>query len=43
MTFPFNPALGTILVVGEVIGPAGPTGVVLALDTGATGTAINVD
>jgi len=41
MTFPFNPASGTVLVVGEVIGPVGTTVVVLALDTGATGTSIN--
>ena len=41
MTFAFNPASGAVLVVGELIGPAGPTGVVLALDTGATGTTID--
>jgi hypothetical protein len=43
MTFPFSPALGTILVVARLIGPFGPTRVVLCLDTGATGTTIGVD
>jgi hypothetical protein len=43
MTFPFSPALGTILVVARFVGPLGPTRVVLCLDTGATGTTIGVD
>jgi predicted aspartyl protease len=41
--FPFNPALGTILVGGELTGPSASTIVVLALDTGASGTTINAD
>src|SRR5262249_31371759 len=43
MTFPVNPALGTILGAARLLGPLGPTRVVLCLDTGATGTTIAVD
>jgi hypothetical protein len=43
VTFLFNPRLGTILVGAELTGPSATTIVALALDTGASGTTINVD
>jgi len=41
VSFSFNPGLGTILVVCRLTGPLGTFDVVLALDTGASRTAIN--
>lgn len=41
MTFGFRADSGLILVEAEVSGPIGKSGAILALDTGATGTALN--
>jgi predicted aspartyl protease len=43
VTFRFNPSLATILVRGDVSGPAGTEAVALCLDTGASRTAISLD
>jgi predicted aspartyl protease len=43
VNFPFKPSLGTILVGAELTGPAATKIVVLALDTGASGTTINTE
>ena len=42
MSYPFNPERGLIVVQAEVSGPSGTIVLRLALDTGATGTMINV-
>ena len=42
MSFPFDPAQGLIVVSAELWGPSGSVVLRLALDTGATGTVINV-
>jgi hypothetical protein len=41
MSFPFNPQQGLIVVRVGVVGPSGSAVLRLALDTGATGTAID--
>jgi aspartyl protease len=41
MSFPFSPQQGLVLVSVEVTGPSGSAVLRLALDTGATTTAIN--
>ena len=40
--FSFDPQQGLILVLAELQGPAGTAGLRLALDTGATDTAVSV-
>jgi hypothetical protein len=40
MTFPFQPGAGNIQVQARIIGPAGPSRVMLLLDTGSNGTTI---
>ena len=42
MTFSFDPRKGLIVVHAELWGPAGSAVLQLALDTGATGTLVNV-
>ena len=42
MSVPFDPWQGLIIVPAELWGPAGSAVIRLALDTGATSTAINV-
>ena len=42
MSVPFPPQSGLVIVPGAVEGPSGTGGLRLALDTGATGTLINV-
>lgn len=42
MSFPFDPGHGLVVVHTEVLGPSGSIVLRLALDTGATGTMINV-
>ncbi len=42
MSYPFNPGRGLVVVQAEVFGPSGSIVLRLALDTGATGTMINV-
>jgi Aspartyl protease len=40
MKFPFQPGAGAIQVQARIIGPAGPSRLVLLLDTGASGTTV---
>ena len=42
MNYPFDPERGLIVVQAEVFGPSGSIVLRLALDTGATGTMVNV-
>ena len=42
MSYSFNPQHGLIIVQSELFGPSGSIVLRLALDTGATGTMINV-
>ena len=42
MNYSFNPHRGLVVVQAEVFGPSGSIVLRLALDTGATGTMINV-
>ncbi len=42
MSFPFDPQQGLIIVRAELWGPSGSAVLRLALDTGATGTVVNV-
>ncbi len=42
MSFPFEPQQGLIIVRAELWGPSGSAVLRLALDTGATGTVVNV-
>jgi predicted aspartyl protease len=42
MSAPFDPSQGLIIVSAELWGPSGSAVLRLALDTGATGTVINV-
>ncbi len=42
MSHAFNPDRGLVVVQAEVFGPSGSVVLRLALDTGATGTLINV-
>ena len=42
MSFPFDPRQGLLIVWAELFGPSGRVRLRLALDTGATGTLINV-
>jgi hypothetical protein len=42
MSFPFDPKKGLVTVRAELWGPAGSAVLRLALDTGATGTLVNV-
>ena len=42
MSFPFEPQQGPIIVRAELWGPSGSAVLRLALDTGATGTVVNV-
>jgi len=42
MSFPFDPQRGLVTVSAELFGPSGSAILRLALDTGATGTLINV-
>ena len=42
MSFSFNPQYGLIIVHAELTGPSGSAVLRLALDTGATGTLVNV-
>jgi hypothetical protein len=42
MTIPFHPQHGLVIVQAAVEGPSGSAVLRLALDTGATGTVINV-
>ena len=42
MSFPFEPQQGLIIVHAELWGPSGSAVLRLALDTGATGTVVNV-
>lgn len=42
MSFPFNPNQGLVIAQAELWGPAGSAVLRLALDTGATGTLVNV-
>ncbi len=42
MNFPFDSDNGLVIVYSEIIGPTGSIVLRLALDTGATGTMINV-
>lgn len=43
MSHPFDPERGLIIVHTELTGPSGSAILRLALDTGATGTLVNVD
>ena len=42
MSYSFNPQRGLVIVQAELFGPSGSIVLRLALDTGATGTMINV-
>ena len=42
MSFPFEPKQGLIIVPAEIWGPSGSAVLRLAVDTGATGTLVNV-
>jgi predicted aspartyl protease len=42
VSYPFDPERGRVVVQAEVFGPSGSIVLRLALDTGATGTLINV-
>jgi aspartyl protease family protein len=42
MSFPFNPKQGLIIIRAEFFGPSGSNILRLALDTGATGTLVNI-
>src|ERR1019366_10229536 len=42
VSFPFDPRQGLVIVWAELFGPSGRVRLRLALDTGATGTMINV-
>ena len=42
MSYPFNAQRGLVIVQTEIFGPSGSIVLRLALDTGATGTMINV-
>lgn len=42
MSYLFNPQRGLVVVQAELFGPSGSIVIRLALDTGATGTMINV-
>ena len=42
MSFPFTPNQGLVIVNSELVGPTGTAILRLALDTGATGTLVNV-
>jgi predicted aspartyl protease len=42
VSFPFDPQQGLVVVHVELTGPAGEAVLRLALDTGATGTVVNV-
>ena len=42
MSFPFDPQQGLVVVRAELSGPQGAAVLRLALDTGATGTVVNV-
>jgi predicted aspartyl protease len=42
MTVPFNPEQGLVIIPAELCGPSGTAVLRLALDTGATGTLVNV-
>jgi len=42
MSFPFAPQQGLVIVRAELWGPSGSAVLRLALDTGATGTVVNV-
>jgi len=42
MSYSFNPESGLVIVSSEIFGPSGSIVLRLALDTGATGTMINV-
>ena len=42
MSFPFDPRQGLVILWAELFGPSGRVRLRLALDTGATGTMINV-
>jgi len=42
VSYPFNPERGLVVVQAEVFGPSGSIVLRLALDTGATGTMVNV-
>lgn len=42
MSFPFDPQQGLIIVPAELWGPSGSAVLRLALDTGATGTVVNI-
>lgn len=42
MSVPFDPQQGLIIVPSELLGPTGSAVLRLALDTGATGTVVNV-
>ena len=42
MSYSFNPQRGLVVVQAELFGPSGSIVLRLALDTGATGTMINV-
>ena len=42
MSVPFDPSQGLVIVWAELFGPSGRVRLRLALDTGATGTMINV-
>jgi predicted aspartyl protease len=42
VSFPFNPESGLIIVGAELVGPGGSAILRLALDTGATRTAVNI-
>src|SRR5437867_6923759 len=42
MSFSFNPNQGLIIVQAELVGPSGSAILRLALDTGATGTLVNI-
>ena len=42
MSYQFDPDTGLVIIYSEVFGPSGSIVLRLALDTGATGTMINV-
>ena len=42
MSRPFDPTLGLIVVGAEMFGPSGSLVLRMAVDTGATGTMVNV-
>jgi predicted aspartyl protease len=42
VSFPFDPRQGLVIVWAELVGPSGRVRLRLALDTGATGTLVNV-